>query len=149
MIPESVARAVMDLCYDCDICRYLMETTCHFFPTLYELMDREMEKGERITNGELRELVNLCNFCAVCPCPNICADIITAKTLFAERDGLTFGVRTLENVERAGALCGAMPSLSNYMLQNRFIGRLTKNILGIHKQRNIPEFPTENFDQWA
>ena len=93
MNPESIIRDVVDLCSDCDICRYLMESTCLFFPTLYGLVDREAEAKEQITPQELRDLVDLCNFCAVCPCPNIRADIIKAKTQFIERDGLTFDIR--------------------------------------------------------
>ncbi|MFC1516477.1 heterodisulfide reductase-related iron-sulfur binding cluster [Thermodesulfobacteriota bacterium] len=149
MDPESIIRDVVDLCGDCDVCRYLMESTCLFFPTMYQLIDREVEAGEKITPRELRDLVDLCNFCAVCPCPNIRADIIKAKTRFVERDGLKFGIRTLENVERIGRLCGAVPKLSNFLLQNRFTVDLTKSILNIHKERKIPEFPIENFDTRA
>ena len=44
------------------------------------------------------------------------ADIIRAKTRFIERDGLKFGVRTVEDVERIGKLCGALPGLANLWL---------------------------------
>ena len=81
-----------------------------------------MEAGEKITSGELRNLVDLCNFCALCPCPPVRANIIEAKTRFVDRDGLKFGVRTLEDVERVAKLCGAIPRLSNnFFLQQ--VGR--------------------------
>ena len=59
--PERKIRKVVDACADCDICRYLMETTCLLFPKLYRLYDREVEDEEKVTAEELRRLVDLCN----------------------------------------------------------------------------------------
>ena len=90
-----------------------------------------------------------CNFCALCPCPNIRADIIRAKTLFIERDGLKFGVRTVEDVERIGKLCGVMPGLINRLLRSEVAGGVIKEAVGIHRDRKLPEFPAESFPAWA
>ena len=147
--PEKTARMVVDACSDCDVCRFLMDTDCLMFPELYRLYDKEIETGQTITSDELRNLVDLCNFCALCPCPNIRADIIKAKTQFIERDGLKFGVRTLEDVERVARLCGMFPQLTNLLFQHKLIGELFKSATGIHKERQIPIFPQENFPQWA
>ena len=38
--PEKTARQVLDACADCDVCRFLMDTSCLFFPELYRLYDR-------------------------------------------------------------------------------------------------------------
>jgi glycerol-3-phosphate dehydrogenase subunit C len=119
------------------------------FPELYRLYDKEIESGETISSDELRNLVELCNYCAMCPCPNIRADIIKAKTEFIDRDGLAFGVRTLEDVERVAKLCGMFPKLTNIITQNRLVGQLLKSTSGIHPERRIPVFPQENFPQWA
>jgi len=126
-----------------------METTCHLFPELYRLFDREVDTGEKITAEELRNLVDLCNFCAVCPCPNIRADIMQAKTAFIDRDGLKFNIRIIEDVERIGRLCGTYPPLANALFHNKRTGNLLKKAAGIHKKRNIPRFPKENFVKWA
>jgi hypothetical protein len=45
--PERKIRKVVDACADCDICRYLMETTCLLFPELYRLYDRKVEDEEK------------------------------------------------------------------------------------------------------
>ncbi len=147
--PEITARMVVDACSDCDVCRFLMDSDCLMFPELYRLYDKEIETGERISSEELRKLVELCNYCALCPCPNIRADIIKAKTEFIARDGLTFGVRTLEDVARVAKLCGMFPKLTNIISQNRLTGKLLKSTTGIHPERRIPIFPQENFPQWA
>ena len=147
--PEKKARKVVDECADCDVCRFLMDADCLFFPELYRLYDKEIEAGEEITSEELRKLVDLCNFCALCPCPPVRATIIEAKTCFIDRDGLKFGVRTLEDVERVAKLCGTYPRLTNMLLRSKTTGNLIKKATDIHNERHIPTFPEENFPQWA
>jgi len=147
--PEKKARKVVDECADCDVCRFLMDSDCLMFPELYRLYDREMETGKKITSEELRHLVDFCNFCALCPCPPVRANIIEAKTRFIDRDGLKFGVRTLEDVERVAKLCGALPQLTNKLLRGKATGSLIKKAAGIHQGRQIPAFPEESFPRWA
>ncbi len=147
--PEDTARMVVDACSDCDVCRFLMDTDCLMFPELYRLYDKEIETGQKITTAELRKLIDQCNFCALCPCPNVRADIIQAKTQFIARDGLKFGVRTLEDVERVAKLCGTFPRLTNLLFQHTLTGEIVKSAAGIHKGRQIPIFPQEYFPQWA
>ena len=147
--PEDTIRSVVDACVDCDVCRYLMDTSCLFFPELYRLYDKEIETGEKGRPEELRQLVDLCNFCALCPCPNIRADIMQAKTGYIETEGLKFGVRTLEDVERIGKWCGRYPRIANALSRNRLCGGVLKLVMGIHGCRDFPEFPIENFSRWA
>jgi glycerol-3-phosphate dehydrogenase subunit C len=147
--PEKKARKVVDECADCDVCRFLMDVDCMVFPELYRLYDKETETGEDISPEELRQLVDLCNFCALCPCPPVRAKIIEAKTGFIDRDGLKFVVRALEDVERLAKICGTFPQLSNMLLGSQTTGRLFKKVAGIHRDRMIPEFPAESFPQWA
>jgi glycerol-3-phosphate dehydrogenase subunit C len=147
--PEKAARQVLESCADCDVCRFLMDTSCSFFPELYRLYDRELDGGEKATPQELRHLADLCNFCGQCPCPNIRAGTIEAKTQFIERDGLKFGVRTIEDVERVERLCGAFPRLTNALFQADSMGALLKAAMGIHKSRKMPPFPAETFPDWA
>ncbi len=146
---ETLMRSVIDACTDCDSCRYIMDTSCLFFPRIYELWDREQETGEDITPEELRHLADLCNYCALCPCTNIRKDIMAAKTLFIDRDGLAPYIRTLEDVERVGKLCGTMPKLSNFIIQNKVTGNMIKKSAGIHSKRKLPLFPETNFPSWA
>ncbi len=147
--PEKKIREVVDACTDCDVCRHLMDADCLFFPELYRLWDQEQASGEAISNDALRRLVDLCNFCTLCPCPNIRADIIEAKTQFIDRDGLIFGVRTIEDVERIGKICGTFPRIFNALLRNRSTGCLMKNAAGIHTDRKFPKLPPTNFTRWA
>ena len=102
-----------------------------------------------VETDDLRELVDLCNYCALCSCPDIRASIIEAKTRFVERDGLALGPRLLEDVARMGKLCGLFPQLMNRMLANGRTGRLLKRVAGIHEDRRLPILPGASFDAWA
>ena len=147
--PEKKARKVIDECADCDVCRFLMDSDCRMFPELYRLYDKEMETGAKITSEELRHMVDLCNFCALCPCPPVRANLIEAKTSFIDRDGLKYGVRTLEDVQRVSRLCGTFPKLTNKLLRGKATGSMIKKAVGIHNERQIPPFPAESFPAWA
>ncbi len=147
--PESMALAVIDSCADCDVCRYLMEDTpCRVFPALYELYDRAREGGV-VSPGELRNLVDLCNFCALCPCQNVRSEIMKAKHAFISRDGIDPAIRLLEDIERLAKVCGAYPSLANKLFQGNRTGGVLKKITGIHPDRNLPVFPGKDFANWA
>jgi glycerol-3-phosphate dehydrogenase subunit C len=147
--PEYLMRKVVDACTDCDCCRYILDTSCQLFPEIYALWDQEKETGEQINAEALRHLADLCNYCALCPCPNIREDIISAKTGFIDREGLAPHIRTLEDVERVGKLCGAVPSLTNLLLQQKTTSSLIKRFVGINPERKLPVFPKEDFPTWA
>ncbi len=147
--PEQIAYRVIQDCADCDCCRPILDEACLFFPELYRLYDRQTETGRTPSGEELRALVERCNFCALCPCPNIRADIIRAKTAFVARDGLPARVRWVEDVQRIGKVCGAFPRLTGRLLSPTRAGRRLKRWIGIHPERRLPEFPREHFRAWA
>lgn len=148
--PEKLARKFLEDCADCDICRYLMEeTSCQVFSELYRLYDKQAERGGEITDQELKRLIELCNFCGLCPCPNIRSDIMKAKHAFVSRDGLKRSLRLLEDVERLARVCGAYPRLTNSLLKGERSGKLLRRLGDIHPQRKIPKFPEESFRSWA
>ena len=130
--PEEMMRAVVDACTDCDCCRFIMDTNCLFFPEIYKLWDREKETGEKITPKELRHLADLCNYCALCPCPNIREDIITAKTLFIDRDGIKNDERLLAAVEAELVGAGVAHSgLPREQVRALFDSDITLNAQGL------------------
>jgi glycerol-3-phosphate dehydrogenase subunit C len=147
--PEDIARGVIDRCADCDVCRHLMDVNCLLFPELFRLFDGEKEEGKIIGRDEFKSMIDLCNFCALCPCPNIRSEIMQAKAAFVEQDGLKSSVRLLEDVALVGKICGALPGLTNRLLDNPLSGKPIKRGLGIHPDRKLPAFPGESFTAWA
>ena len=150
MRTEDKLLMELEACRECDVCRTLMEdSSCLVFNEMYRLFDKESETKEKITTEELQNLVELCNFCAICPCWNIRAAILEAKTEFKESYGLSYRIRLLENVERICKLGAVQPWLSNFLFQNSATGGLMKKAIGIHEERKIAKFPNHGFQEWA
>lgn len=147
--PEKIVRNVITACADCDICRFLMEDTCLVFPEIYRLYDRQASTGLAASDTELRRLVDLCTYCALCPCPNIRADILKAKTGFIQREGLSRQAALLADVPRLGRVCAAAPRLVNALFGPGPASGWIKQIAGIAPDRCLPQMPAQTFDTWV
>ncbi|NQU14689.1 MAG: FeS-binding protein [Desulfobacteraceae bacterium] len=148
MSAEDRLRYEINKCRNCEACKTLLNSSCVLFPEMFRLVDEERETGEKISTDGLRKLVNLCNFCAACPCLDIRVAIMEAKTEYMDRYGLGFKIRLIEDVERIGKLGGALPQLTNVLCKNRVARSLMEKGVGIHMDRKIPSFPKENFPIW-
>ena len=148
MNAEDRLRYEINKCRNCEACRLLVDFSCLVFSEMFRLVDKERETGEKITSDELIHLINLCNFCGACPCLDIRAAIMGAKTEHMDKHGLDFKVRAIEDVERIGKLGGAIPQLTNFLLKNDLARGLMEKTVGIHRDRKIPGFPKENFPEW-
>ena len=147
--PEKKIRSVVDQCADCDQCRDMMTEACLFFPELYRLFDREEGESVPITSKELRGLVELCNFCCLCPCPEIRARVLEAKSYFIQRQGMTWEIKQIQDVERLGSFLNRFPGLSNSLLKSRITSGMIKKITGIHPDRLLPQAPGWDFHALA
>jgi glycerol-3-phosphate dehydrogenase subunit C len=145
--PEHLIRKIVRACGACEDCRSFIEESCLFLSELFRLNDRIRDSGEEPWPEELRRLTALCNLCGLCPCANIRSEIIQAKAAYAKRHGLSLGVRLLQDVGRAGKMCGAFPRLTNIALRGPLVP-LTKRTLGIHPDRSLPALPLRSFDAW-
>jgi len=148
MSAEDRLRYEINKCRNCEACKTLLNSSCVVFPEMFRLVDEERETGEKISTDGLRKLVNLCNFCAACPCLDIRAAIMNAKTEYMDRYGLAFKIRAIENVDRIGKLGGAIPQFTNFLLENGITRGLIAKAVGIHGDRKIPSFPKEGFPDW-
>lgn len=145
---ESRLRDQIAKCRRCEACKDLVGLSCLVFPEMFRLADEAWKTKTEITTGQLRQLVNRCNFCAVCPCSDIRAALLNAKTETTHHYGLEFGTRVLEKVERIGELGGKFPYLSNTLLKNNTARSWLTRAIGIHPDRRIPLFPREGFPAW-
>ncbi|MBL7173760.1 MAG: FeS-binding protein [Desulfobacteraceae bacterium] len=148
MRAEDRLRYEISKCRNCEACRSHVNFSCLVFPEMFRLVDKERETGEKITTDELMDLINLCNFCGACPCLDIRAAIMEAKTEYMDKSGLSFKIRAIENVERIGKWGGAIPQLTNFLFKNEITRGVLGKTVGIHGERKIPNFPKENFPEW-
>jgi glycerol-3-phosphate dehydrogenase subunit C len=147
--PQEIIRGVLELCADCDTCRTLMVEDCLFFPELYRIWDKEKATGVPISEAEMRSLVELCTLCALCPCPKIPVEVMEAKSLYIDREGLPMATRLLNDVPRLAKLCGSFPRIVNALQSNKAIRSLMQKIVHIHPDRCLPQFPEQSFFRWA
>ena len=148
MSAEDRLRYEISKCRNCEACRSHVNFSCLVFPEMFRIVDKERETGEKITTDELMHMINLCNFCGACPCLDIRAAIMEAKTEYMDRYGLGFKIRAIENVERIGKWGGAIPQLTNFLFKNEITRGVLGKTVGIHGERKIPDFPKENFPEW-
>ena len=147
--PEAMARSVMAACADCEVCRSMLADDCLLFAELYRLHDREVETGRPPSSRALRAMLDRCTFCALCGCSDIRAGIIAAKSAFAERDGLPFALRLLQDVARLGRIGGLAPRLANHVLQCAPAAAIVKRLAAVHSSRRLPAVPPEDFTAWV
>jgi len=143
--PEKKIRSVVDQCADCEQCRDMMTEVCPFFSRLYYLFDKEKEETVPITTRDLRGLVDVCNFCGLCPCPDIRSRIMEAKSAFIKRDGMPLRIRQIQDVEKLGRYLNRFPGLTNALLRSRVTSGIIKKMTGIHPDRILPEIPGRDF----
>ncbi len=148
MSAEDKLRYWIERCADCDVCRTMLDEGCQMFPELYRIWDRKQETGEKIATHDMKRLIDLCNLCGTCPCPEVPTSLMEAKTEFVAKNGLPFKIKAIERVELVGRLAGSVPVISNFLLQNPVTRGLLQAALGIHKDRKIPPFPKESFTDW-
>ncbi|WP_041531319.1 heterodisulfide reductase-related iron-sulfur binding cluster [Syntrophotalea carbinolica] len=147
--PEKILCEVIHLCADCDACRDMMGEDCAFFIELYRLNDQKRESGIPISEKQLRYLAELCTFCGLCPCPQVPMDVMEAKSLYVDKEGMALATRLLSDVPFMARLCGTFPRLSQALQSNRFTGAVLRKAVRIHSDRNLPVFPKDDFFRWA
>jgi glycerol-3-phosphate dehydrogenase subunit C len=150
--PETLAQRVMTLCADCALCRdMLADAPCQYFPRLFALSDWARKRGAKPSSQDLKDLIGLCNACGQCPCQSVQVQvqIRQAKDAFVNRDGLPLRVRLVEDVQLVGRICGALPQVTNFLLNTKRVATFPRQALGVHPDRKLPTFPTEGLDTWV
>jgi len=147
--PEMIVRRVVQACADCDICRFLMHEDCLFFPALYRLVDREADTGQPITERTLRNLVDRCTLCGLCPCPNIRNDVVKAKIAYVRKNGISIRDRLLADVQRVGCAGGLVSCAVRFLSSKEPVHGFVKRLAGIHRERRLPPIPDTHFFDWA
>jgi glycerol-3-phosphate dehydrogenase subunit C len=145
MTAEEKFRREIGYCGACGACRDLLDHSCMVLPEIFRLWDRQEETDRTISTQDLRGLVELCSFCALCPCSSVRNALIDAKSEFMDRFGLTFAARALEDVERIATIGGRFPKICNAILARPAARRLLERTVGIHQDRKIPPIPAKNF----
>jgi Fe-S oxidoreductase len=152
---EKEFRRVFDICHGCRRCFNL----CPSFESLFNLIDTKGEDVDNLTSRNFKEVVDLCYQCKLCfnHCPytpphrwkvDFPRLMLRSKAVEAKYHGVSLQDRVLGNTDLLGRLGSATAPLSNWANKNSAVRLVMEETIGIHRDRNLPEFHRETFSQW-
>ncbi len=113
---------------------------------------------ELLDHADLRRVVDLCYNCKLCyvKCPytpphTFAVDfprlMMRSKFVAAREEGIAFSDRVLGAIDAVGAVMTRMPALANLAQHVRPNRVLMEKTLGIHRDRDLPEWEHGTFEQ--
>ncbi|MGQ9669234.1 MAG: heterodisulfide reductase-related iron-sulfur binding cluster [Desulfosoma sp.] len=142
-------QRLFDGCTDCDICRFLMDESCLLFPEMYRLYDEAVAQKRSPSLEVLKDLADRCTLCGLCPCPDVRSNVILAKAMRTQRQGLDPGARLLSDLQTFARLGQKVPRVANALSSVPAVRHLLEKIFQLHPQRQLPRLAKEDFFSWA
>ena len=156
---DKEIQRTFEICHGCRLCfKY-----CDSFPSLFSFIDDKHGGDVRqITDAETAKVMNSCFQCKLCEvqCPYTERDGHAFKLDFprlvhryvaqrAQRDGLRLRDRVLGNPDRAGVFARASFGIANLANRVRAHRVFLEKVLGIHRDKLLPDFASTTFEKWA
>ncbi len=158
MLKLEVTRA-FELCHGCRMCfKY-----CDSFPSLFKLLDEKYDGDvHQLTAAETDQVMDNCFQCKLCEvqCPYTPRDKHEYQLDFPKlvhryqaqrtrKNGIQLRERLLGDPDKAGQMARASFGLANKMNRVKFHRFFFEKIVGVHREKNLPDFASETFDRWA
>jgi len=156
---DKEVRRTFEICHGCRLCfKY-----CDSFPTLFSLIDNKHDGDVgQITAADTAKVIDSCFQCKLCEvqCPYSERDGHDFRLDFprlvhrcvaqrTRRKGLRLRDRALGNPDRAGVLARASLGLANLANRMRVHRIFLEKVLGIHRDKLLPDFAGTTFERWA
>ena len=136
---------------------------CDVFPGLFSLLDNKYDGDVRqVTPAETKTIIDSCFQCKLCEvqCPYTERDGHEFRLDFpklihrytaqrARREGFTLRDKVLADPDRAGSMARASLGLANSANKVRIHRVFLEKVLGIHRDKLLPEFASSTFEKWA
>ncbi len=150
---------VFETCHGCRMCfKY-----CDSFPTLFSLIDNEYDgQVRKLTEADTAEVMDACFQCKLCEvqCPYTPRDghdfqldfpklVHRYNAIQAEKKGRRLRDKVLGNPELAGAAARASLGLVNVMNRVSAHRWFMEKVLGVHRDKLLPDFAQTTFEKWA
>lgn len=158
--PDKLAgeiERVFDICHGCRLCFNL----CPTFPALFDALDRHGDDVRALSTAERDHAIDLCYGCKLCEvrCPYTPRDghefqldfprlMLRARAVKARAQGVGLREKVLGDPDRLGKLGGAFGGLANWACRNPVQRALMEALLGISREKNLPDFAGESFESW-
>jgi Fe-S oxidoreductase len=152
---EKEFNRVFDICHGCRRCFNL----CPSFESLFTAIDTKGEEVENLNAEDFRKVIDLCYECKLCynHCPytpphrwdvDFPRLMLRGKLIKAQYQGIPLRDRLLCNTDRLGTMGSTLAPLANWANHNPLARMVMEETLGIHRDRNLPEFHRETFQKW-
>jgi len=149
---------VFDVCHGCRVCY----TLCPSFVKLFEVTDDVagiFGGVEELTSHQINEVVDLCYQCKICDpiCPYVPPhplDLDFPRTLVRyqlvrkKAEGTTFAEWIFAHTDLVGTLSSYAAPIVNWANRNPLLRGVLEELLGVHRDRKLPEFHSETFTKW-
>jgi Fe-S oxidoreductase len=156
-LQKEVTRA-FEICHGCRMCfKY-----CDSFPLLFSLVDEREQDVRKVTPAETNRIMDACFQCKLCEvqCPYTPRDshefqldfpklVHRFQAVRKRKEGFSLREKVLGNPDRAAQLARASLGLANTMNRVSAHRWFMEKLLGIHRDKQLPEFAPESFEVWA
>lgn len=157
-LDQEVVR-IFEVCHGCRMCFKF----CDSFPNLFDLLDNKYDGDvRRLTSADKQQVMDACFQCKLCEvqCPYTPRDKHEFQLDFpklvhrfqaqrAKSEGKTLRDLALTDPDRTAALARASLGLVNKMNRVALHRWFLEKVVGIHRDKQLPEFALETFDRWA
>jgi len=158
MLRQEVER-VFEICHGCRMCfKY-----CDSFPRLFTLLDDSYDGDvHKLTDDDTASVMEACFQCKLCEvqCPYTPRDKHEYQVDFPKlvhrhvaietrRSGVPFRERVLGNPDLAGTMARLSLGIANVMNRVHLHRVLMEKVLGIHRDKQLPDFASTTFERWA
>jgi glycerol-3-phosphate dehydrogenase subunit C len=153
---EKELERVFDICHGCRRCVNL----CTAFPTLFDLVDNsstmEVDGVAKPDFGKVVDQCYLCDMCYMTKCPYVPPHpwnvdfphlMLRAKAVKFKNGETIFRDRLLTSTDAMGKLA-AIPVVAqtvNFFNRNSLARTAMQGVLGVHKDRKLPEYTSKPF----
>jgi glycerol-3-phosphate dehydrogenase subunit C len=153
---EKELERVFDICHGCRRCVNL----CTAFPTLFDLVDgsstMEVDGVAKQDYAKVVDQCYLCDMCYMTKCPYVPPHpwnvdfphlMLRAKAVKFKQGETIFRDRLLTSTDAMGKLA-AIPVVAqtvNFLNKNSLARGAMQSVLGVHKDRELPEYTSKPF----
>jgi len=150
-------RRVFEICNGCRLCFNL----CPAFPKLFAALDEHEAGVGKLTASEIDSVIDNCYQCKLCypKCPYTPDDkhefqldfprlLLRANAIRKKERGIGLRGRLLSRPEALGKMAALTPGLANWANRQPLLRVGLQAVLGVHRDKLLPEFHGESFQQW-
>jgi len=157
-LDQEITR-VFEVCHGCRMCfKY-----CDSFPSLFKFIDEEHDGDVRkVTELQVEHVMDACFQCKLCEvqCPYTPREghdfqldfpslVHRYKAQRTREKGVSFRDKVLGDPDATAGLARPVAPLANKMNRVGWHRWFLERVLGIHRDKDLPEFASSTFERWA